>query len=179
MGTSDSPVTIRAAEQRDAETFRDLRLEALCAHPEAFGSDCEQQTAYPLSHWQDRLRASSNNPLSIIQFAVVDDALIGMAGMYRNEGPKQSHGGNIWGVYVRPEWRGQHIAERLIEACISYGRTQGVRLVKLGVVTTNVAAIRCYLRCGFSIYGVDPAVIFYAGVYYDEFLMMRRLNTQP
>jgi len=41
------------------------------------------------------------------------------------------------------------------------------------VLTVNTPAIRCYDRCGFSIFGVEPKAIFYNGVYYDEFLMSR------
>jgi RimJ/RimL family protein N-acetyltransferase len=43
------------------------------------------------------------------------------------------------------------------------------------VVTTNAPAIRCYARHGFTVYGVEPEVIFANGVYYDELLMLRRL----
>jgi RimJ/RimL family protein N-acetyltransferase len=46
-------------------------------------------------------------------------------------------------------------------------------VVKLGVITTNTPAIRCYARCGFTVYGIDPKVIYYDGVFYDELLMAR------
>src|SRR5579859_657198 len=176
MMTTQGQVSIRPAELQDAEAYRELRLEALRTHPEAFGSDYEQQAAYPLAHWQDRLQENADNPRGITQLAIADQALIGMTGIYRNESPKEHHAGTIWGVYVRPGWRGQHVAEGLIETCIAWGKTQGVWLVKLAVVTSNIAAIRCYLRCGFSVYGIDPAVIYSGGVYHDEFLMARRLD---
>jgi RimJ/RimL family protein N-acetyltransferase len=50
-----------------------------------------------------------------------------------------------------------------------------MRLVKLAVVTTNASAIRCYIQCGFRVYGVEPQVIYYDGVYYDELLMSREV----
>jgi len=176
METSPELVVIRPAREQDAEAYRDLRLEALRNHPEAFGSDFEQQAAFSLAYWQERLRANIDNPRGIIQFAVSDQALIGMAGLYRNESPKECHAGTIWGVYVRPHWRGQGIAQSLVDACMAWGKSQGVWLGKLAVVTTNIAAIRCYLDCGFTVYGVDPAVIFSGGTYHDEFLTVRRLR---
>jgi L-amino acid N-acyltransferase YncA len=81
----------------------------------------------------------------------------------------------VWGVYVRAAWRGRRVADRLIEACIEWARPHGVRVAKLAVITSNAAAIRCYLRCGFSVYGVEPQVIHVDGVYHDELLMVRYL----
>jgi RimJ/RimL family protein N-acetyltransferase len=37
-----------------------------------------------------------------------------------------------------------------------------------------VAAIRCYNRCGFTVYGVEPQAIRHDGVMYDELLMARQ-----
>jgi RimJ/RimL family protein N-acetyltransferase len=58
---------------------------------------------------------------------------------------------------------------------VGWARAQQLRLVTLSVVTTNAAAIRCYVRCGFSVYGMDPEVIYHDGVYYDELLMVHKL----
>jgi RimJ/RimL family protein N-acetyltransferase len=65
------------------------------------------------------------------------------------------------------------IGEALIGECLAWARTQGLAVVKLGVVTTNTSAIRCYARCGFTVFGVEPKAIFYDGVYYDELLMAK------
>jgi RimJ/RimL family protein N-acetyltransferase len=59
---------------------------------------------------------------------------------------------------------------------VAYARTLGMRLVQLGVVTTNASAIRLYLRCGFTVYGVEPESIQHNGIYYDELLMARKLG---
>ena len=101
--------------------------------------------------------------------------LVGMTGIYRDASPKTQHNGNIWGVYVRSGWRGLRIADQLIEACIAWARQRQIRLVRLAVITSNASAMQCYLRCGFSGYGVDPEVIYSGGVYHDELLMVRKL----
>jgi RimJ/RimL family protein N-acetyltransferase len=46
-------------------------------------------------------------------------------------------------------------------------------VLKLGVVTTNEAAINCYRKVGFTIYGLEPKSIQVNGSYYDEYLMAR------
>jgi len=50
-----------------------------------------------------------------------------------------------------------------------------MRFVKLGVAATNASALKSYLRLGFRVYGVEPQVIFYDGVYYDELLMVKEI----
>ena len=56
------------------------------------------------------------------------------------------------------------------------GASAGVLIVKLGVSTTNTPAIRCYARCGFTIYGIEPKAVCYDGVFYDELLMAKAIE---
>jgi ribosomal protein S18 acetylase RimI-like enzyme len=58
------------------------------------------------------------------------------------------------------------VAEALVNECIAWAQAQGLVMVKLAVITTNTSAIRCYARCGFTIYGIDPKVIYYNDVFY-------------
>jgi RimJ/RimL family protein N-acetyltransferase len=48
-----------------------------------------------------------------------------------------------------------------------------MEVVKLAVVTTNTAAIRCYARLDFKVYGVEPQAICHQATFYDELLMIR------
>ncbi len=99
-----------------------------------------------------------------------------MMGIRRGETPKTKHGATIWGVYVRPQWRGLHIADSMIEACLTWAKSNGVNIIKLGVTAASASAVRCYQRCGFRIYGTEPRGIFYDGQYYDGYLMVRSLE---
>jgi GNAT superfamily N-acetyltransferase len=156
--------------------YRDLRLEALRLHPEAFGADYETCRAWPDSEWEKRVERGAGAASSITFVAEApDDALAGMTGVFRGDGSKAQHGGLIWGVYVREAWRGRGVADALLGACLGWAREHGLRWVKLAAVTTNAPAIRLYARHGFSVYGVEPEVIFTGGIYHDELLMVRRL----
>jgi len=178
MERIESPVIIRAAVADDLSAFQELRLEALYNHDSAFTADYEQQAAKPITYWQESLFRNIDSSSGIIYFAVVDQLLVGMIGLGRVLSPKQQHSAHIWGIYIRSDWRGLRIADRLIAHCLDWARTQPekIRVVKLGVVASNVGAVRCYLRCGFSIYGVEPEAILTDGVYHDELLMVRRLT---
>jgi RimJ/RimL family protein N-acetyltransferase len=170
-------VTIRPTREEDAAAFRELRLEALRTHPEAFGADYAEALARPIEFWQERVRSGAGGERGITYVAEAGGALVAMTGIFRDEAAKMRHSATIWGVYVAPDWRGLGIADALIQACVGWARELGLRLVKLNVVTANAAAIRCYTRCGFSVYGVEPEVIYCDGIYYDELLMVRRIET--
>jgi RimJ/RimL family protein N-acetyltransferase len=170
--TSRGRIILRDASPQDAERYRDLRLFALQESPTAFGSDYETSLNHPMSHWEGRLKADENG---LVVFAEQNTQLAGMTGISRRDSSKAKHSAIIWGVYVRPEWRGLHIAGEMIESCCGWGDARGVNIVKLAVVTTNTSAIRCYKRCGFTVYGTEPRAIFHENAYYDEFLMSRYL----
>lgn len=173
LETRHGSVLIREATISDAEQFRELRLDALQDSPIAFPVDYGVNVNHPMSFWEDRLKTDETG---IIFFAKHENGLIGMTGIRRGESPKTRHSATIWGVYVRPEWRGLRIADSLIDACIGWAKSHEVKIVKLGVTAASTSAVRCYQRCGFIIYGTEPRGIFYNGQYYDGYLMYRSLD---
>jgi RimJ/RimL family protein N-acetyltransferase len=162
-------IIIRQAAISDLDSFRELRLDALKNHPTAFGADYEESAARPNEHWQERLKIDKEH--EALFFAEQKNQLAGMIGIFRGSSKKSCHASTIWGVYVRPQWRGHHISETLVHSCLDWAKEQSLIIVKLAVVTTNRPAIRCYERCGFTIYGKEPKALFHDGVYYDEYLM--------
>ena len=168
-------VRIRPTRTDDASAYRALRLIGLRDYPEAFGADYATNAARPIEYWQERMHSGAGSEHGITYVADVVGELIGMTALVRNDGAKMRHAGSIFSVYTRADWRGTGVADALLAACVAYARELGLRLVRLGVVTTNASAIRLYQRCGFSVYGVDPEAIQHDGVYYDELLMARRV----
>ncbi len=171
--TSKGRITIRPAVPENAALVLELRLEALKQHPEVFAADYASAAAESVQAWSDRIIKYATDNTGIINLGFKEDQLIGMTGLNCSNHPKTRHNGNIWGVYVKADYRKFHIAEALIKGCLSWGQTHGLVMAKLAVITINSAAIRCYTRCGFTVYGVDPKVIHYNDVFYDELLMAR------
>lgn len=171
--TPRGSIILRPAHEADAQAYRQLRLEALRNHPEAFSSDFTANEQKPMTHWEERLRSLGTE--NMILFALSADRLIGMCGVYRGNSPKTRHSATIVSVYVQLEWRGLQIAEGLINKCIEWARAQEIKILKLAVVTTNSAAIRCYTRCGFKVYGIEPQAILCNGSAYEELMMARVL----
>lgn len=168
-------IMIRAADPGDAAHLRELRLEALNTQPEAFAADYYRTMAESVQDWSERIDGFARNKNGVICVGASENSLTGMAGIVKGNRPKTQHGGSIWGVYVKKEWRGLGVAKALLNECIAWAKAQGLVIVKLGVVTTNTPAIGCYSRCGFKVYGIEPQVIYYEGVFYDELLMAKSI----
>jgi len=49
------PVEVRRLSASDAVSYRDLRLDGLRAHPEAFGASWEEEAAQPLAWFANRM----------------------------------------------------------------------------------------------------------------------------
>jgi GNAT superfamily N-acetyltransferase len=166
------PFMIRQARVEDATALRELRLEALQNRPIAFASDYEEESLYPLSRTEEQLRDQSINATFV---AVAASKLVGMTGIGQYRHTKEKHNGIIWGVYVQPSWRGKTISGQMIEACLDWARGHSIKFVRLGVAAVNTSALNSYIRAEFRVYGVEPQILFYEGVYYDELLMVREI----
>jgi RimJ/RimL family protein N-acetyltransferase len=169
LNTRRGEIFIREASPRDAAQFRELRLYALQDSPIAFSADYQKNLSQPPQHWEDILTMHPDE--STIFLAEHQDNIIGMTGIARGGSPKTRHSATVWGVYVRPEWRGLHIAEELIKACLTWARAGKIVAARLGVAAANASAIRCYERCGFKVTGTEPRALYYEGRYYDFYMM--------
>ena len=107
----------------------------------------------------------------------MDDALVGMAGFFQEEGPKTRHRGRIWGVYVSQGWRRKGIARVLLAEIIRRAQARPeVEEIILSVATTQNAACQLYASLGFTVYGQDLRAIKVGNTYLDEDLMVLHLQ---
>jgi ribosomal protein S18 acetylase RimI-like enzyme len=165
-------IEIRRLAQEDAADaiqYRDIRLEALQANPEAFGSTFELENAQPLSWFSDWLGGST------VLGTFRNAELVAIAGFAVQQGQKTAHKGMLWGMYVRPAARKASVGRRLVEAICNLARQQ-VELIQLAVVRDNEQARSLYARLGFLEYGVEKNALKQDGRYYDEVLMAKDLS---
>jgi RimJ/RimL family protein N-acetyltransferase len=176
MGSRLTNFVIRPVTPADADALRDLRVEAPRLHPLAFTADLAEAEARPIEAWREQAERSTGDAAALIVLAEASGGgLAGMAGVYTPPQPKLAHLGTVWGVYVREAFRGQGAGEALVRACADWARRKGLAGLRLSVVEGNDAALRCYERCGFVRYGVEPIAVNWGGRLYDEVLLALRL----
>ena len=163
-------IVIRQFVADEAATWRAIRLEALANAPEAFGQTLEHAQKQLI----DDFRQTVSGPFP--PFAAFDGTTaVGTAGFHILDGPKMSHRGVLWGMYVTPAYRGRGIGRNLIGAVISHARGR-VEQIHLHVVTANTAACNLYRSMGFVAYGVEPRALRHAGRNYDEAMMVHMID---
>ncbi len=169
-------IEIRRLTDQDTSAFYGLRLEALEQEQHAFSSSPEEHRAMPLGAIAKRLGSRPEDP-SFVLAAFVEDALVGMAGFFQEEGPKTRHRGRVWGVYVSQNWRRKGIARVLLTEIIRRARSRPeLEQLLLAVATTQTAAQQLYASLGFEVYGRDLRAIKVGDSYVDEDLMVLRLR---
>lgn len=164
-----SSIAVRKLGPADAVLFREIRLEGLARHPDAFSSAFATEKAEPLRWFAERLESSD------VFGAFRGPELLGVIGFLIQHGPKRAHKGALWGLYVRPQARRTGVARLLFEAAIAHAR-QHVELLQLTVVSTNEHARQFYARLGFVEYGIEKNALKIDGRYYDDVLMAMALK---
>jgi len=159
---------IRPLRADEAALYRDIRLEALRLHPDAFSAAFEQEAAQPLSFFERRLTGNT------VFAGFLGQGVTGIAGFMPEAGTKRAHKGHLWGMYVRPAARGTGLARQLVEAVLEHAQDR-VELVQLSVIAGNVPAHRLYASLGFTPYGLEQRALKVDGNYLDEVLMVKLL----
>jgi RimJ/RimL family protein N-acetyltransferase len=153
----------------DALAYRDIRLEGLVTEPAAFGSTHDREAPRTPAQWADQLGRN-------FTFGVFDGSeLVGVATFLPEELEKTAHRAHLVAVYVKPAARGKGASRALFETLIAEARNRVVQL-HLAVTTDNEPARRLYERFGFEIYGTDPRGLKVNGRFYDDYLMVLRLD---
>lgn len=167
---------IRLLTPADAIPFSKLRRERLEQSPLAFAESLAEHDALPLSKIAERLARSQDN---FVMGAFTPKAeLVGMAGFARNPRLKSRHKGVVWGVYVRPKWRGTGAGRAILSRLIEQARSlEGLEQIHLTVAITQAAARRLYESLGFEVFGHERHALKVDGEYVDEDHMVLWLTT--
>lgn len=154
---ADRPdILVRRLAADDWRQSRATRLAALADAPYAFSSTLAKEQAYPEELW--RSRAGSGRTFG----AFDGGTLIGLAtGIPTDELDGSGSSEQDWhlvGMWVAPDYRGQGVADRLVEAVCEQARRAGAATVTLWVTEINHRAMALYRRHGFTPTGTRELV---------------------
>lgn len=147
-------IRIRRLLPREWPAYRALRLRSLADAPQAFGSSLAAEEAWAQELWMARLTAAavSGRDCPLVAEAGdadadADEAMLGL--VWAKCDAEDAGIVNVFQMWVAPEARGHGVASALLDESVAWARSIGARLVRLGVVCSNQAAIQLYRRKGF------------------------------
>lgn len=95
---------IRLLESLDAEMYRKIRLDSLKESPESFLTTYEIERTKPIEQTQQNLKVTDSR---FTLGAFINDDLIGIVTFVQESNVKTNHKGNVYAMYVSPNYRGQ------------------------------------------------------------------------
>ena len=156
---------LRRLRSDDALAFRQIRLQALREHPEAFGASWEEEQDQPESRFAERLENGH-----VIGGISEGEMIVGTIGISRSQSQKTQHIGSIWGMYVSPAARGKGLARQLLNAAVAEAGPS-VRSLRLCVEANNDPAIKLYESAGFKRWALEAEALKVGDIFHDEILM--------
>jgi GNAT superfamily N-acetyltransferase len=143
-----SGVDVRALTGDDWRVKRDLRLAALLDSPAAFASSHAREAGRSEDGWRDW-------PWHGSAFAAFDGAEpVGIACSWCT--PAEPGVTHLISMWVCPAARGRGVGGRLVDAVAGWAREHAAGRVELEVAAGNTAAVRTYMRAGFTVTGREP-----------------------
>jgi ribosomal protein S18 acetylase RimI-like enzyme len=161
---------IRKLTPGDAAAYREMRLEGLKNHPEAFGESYHEFRARTVEDIAEMIPSEPQSRNGFVLGALDDNnQLAGIVSLSRESFAKRAHKDILWGMYVRPEYRRQRVGTQLVNELIALARALGdIEQVVLTAATRNERAVRLYESLGFTSYGREPRALCIDGDYYDQ-----------
>jgi RimJ/RimL family protein N-acetyltransferase len=163
---------IRPLTANDASIYRELRLQSLREHPEAFGASFEEEQALTEEQVAQQLSGDSAFVFGVFMAA----QLVGIVSLFRYQRAKTRHKAILGGMYVVPAARAQGVGKALLAYVVAQARAlDGLEDLTLAVTVGNAGARALYLAAGFVPYGVEARYIKLDDRYYDIEWMILRL----
>ncbi|MDN5717215.1 MAG: GNAT family N-acetyltransferase [Janibacter sp.] len=138
-----SEITVRALTEDEWETYRSLRLEALQESPDAFVADHDAESAEPEEFWRARMARSDR------LVAEAEGTQVGVVSIGAADEGKAEDAGQLFGLWVRPDWRGRSIAANLVRQSARIAEKKGLTQLYYWVGSDNGRAVAFASSFGF------------------------------
>lgn len=145
---------LRNGTEKDGKAVFDIfilthgQTDYLLSYPDENRLDVMQESQFL------KEKSESENEIELV--AVVDNCIVGTAGIEAVDRKYKVRHRAEFGISVAREFWGAGIGRALMEACIECARTAGYVQLELSVVAENVRAISMYEKAGFVEYGRNP-----------------------
>ena len=162
---------LRNAEEEDGQAVLDNfilthdQTDYLSSYADEITLTVEQERAFL------KAKADSTNELELI--AVIDDAVVGLAGMISIGHRWKIRHRASFGISIDRKYWGLGIGTAMLEACITCARDAGYEQLELEAIAENKTALAMYRKAGFEEYGRNPRGMKSRTSGYQELIYMK------
>jgi RimJ/RimL family protein N-acetyltransferase len=165
-------MTYRELSIEDFEAYNQFREMSLNVGKEIFVSTNDEERNGRKAKFTSRMQ----DDFSIVMGAFEGNSLIGVVTFIREDRIKIEHKGGIYGMFINPDYQGKGIGSELLSITLQKAsEMKGLRQIILGVMSTNLSAIKLYEKMGFKTYAVEKEAIFVNEIFLDELFMVKMI----
>lgn len=136
-------ISVRKFDANDWQEYRDIRLEALLAHPNFF-CPSKDETKFAAEDWKLRLAGKDSCTFGMY----CENKLIGITGIVRNNTDREK--AQMVASYIKPEYRRQGLSSFLYEARIKWAQEQkDIKYLFVDHFEDNESSKRAHQRFNF------------------------------
>ena len=145
---------LRSATESDGQLVLDnfnlthTQTDYLLTYPDENTFDAAQESRI--------LKEKENSEKGVGSVAIIEDAVIGTAGVEAVGGGDEGRRRAEFGISVLKKFWGLGIGQALMASCIECAKTAGYSQLELSVVAENARAFSMYKKVGFIEYGRNP-----------------------
>ncbi len=164
-------LTIRPAQEQDAPALLSMFRQAV-EESEFLLTSPQEVRLLTLSQEREFIRSFLRNPNSLLLVAVAASGPVGVLSVTQCRAAKQAHVGELGITVLRQHWN-LGIGRRMVQTMLNWaGAHPVIRLIQLGVCSSNEKALRLYSKFGFREKGRLEKMIRQAdGTYHDVVYM--------
>lgn len=131
-----SEILITPFKMEDVDVYRELRIEMVCSHPDAFDVDLMQLLERKNEDWVADAKECLSDSNRARYIAKTEEGYpVGIVGLVPRDMTLE-----IGGLYVRRNYRSQHVGSLLVGASIEFAQSKSFSKASLWVSSANPQA---------------------------------------
>ena len=146
-------IVIRPWQKGDLASIRRIIWQSWISTYSSFIPESDIRSYFDIYYTESSFLSMFDNPLIQGFVAETDDHIAGYARLFFNRDENRLY---VPSLYLLPEFQGQDIGRRLLEAAEGYAAEKGVDRLWIGVMVKNRQALVFYRKVGFQFVREEP-----------------------
>lgn len=160
-------ILIREIKPSDFEAYYQLRVLSEKEYPEFVGFNAERELNAGREGIEVIIEQYPSEGTYVLGAFDADNALVGLLVASRRLSDKYRHKAFLWGMYILPKFRGEGVANLLMDSIINWAKDHSeIQALTLQVTLSNHRGQAFYKKYNFQIFGTEHNALFAAGEYH-------------